>query len=1075
MNKSSVTSSMLDENVSSNDGQEKLEALKTSLEKKLHEIERTEPERTPQAKPIDEPIQVASPKPLPTGIEDDELSDDELLSKVEQLKQQFSEKRRAQANKRKLVENISESPENRVMNSSSQPDALLSTDKRSAISLKIGTNKPNAILKPVILDDDDFTEKLSLEVTPSRSKEPNRLLIDRVNEAGVRFSSPSTGNSLTDGLMTPNTLIVKSIAAESIPINTSEMKNYLNNAMSQLSRPDSKMDGSIDSNSSCRKLSPSTPSRSDKRDSIRPSSPYHRSHTKESSKRYFSPEPPRHRSPRPRKKATHRSPSPIRKRPRGSPMRSRSPRKSPRRLSPRRIRRSLSPRPKRIISPIRGRPRTPPTPDTTHANRKWEPPPATDYKNSTKNVLTSDNNVPQQITRLESATTHSTPWSDQRNSAFAPYDYQNMHCSSPKRSLDERIAHEFNQPNQSYDFSQVSSSYMGQYQYATENENKIPVLSSQENYYFPPHLPQQSIPTLPSQSLPPQHVPRQHATPIHVPHATNQLSPLQHAPPQQRTFPNLIEIRQSNVDVEPPPSPFVVKGNVLEIVPKTEALVVDPLANPLLIKLEDDSFNASRQEIKIELTEEEIERREFRKAEQKLKRKQERDKRQLERFMRKEKLKLEIKHLLEVGVHTAEIKKATYNPNAVGGKSILRMNASSSNKKSVLFADGVAPGDGTSTSGGEDVAPLLRDRNKRMTKKKLDSKRRRARREASVIKKDVPPQALEITPFIDPELENMPPPLPPEGNPPARLAQPKLKSTPKLIYFHYDPRSNAMYVSPFPTTVHIPRELDQPITKSSIDSPSTSTTPDLIQKPKVCFIPPPVYDQQPPQVPAANPGLQNANPILNNSAGSADLPTPLLPMKSFNQQPPLPNSLPSSPALYPPHQTHSPSPQSFRGPVPINQQSVPLQPTSAQMQVPPMAQQWDNASYPTNVPIHSLQQPPCAKAWEPDPYSHNQQIRPHTRFNNPNTLAQQRPPHIPWDQQRHSSPLFQNHVAHPPHPPPQPPPQFHPRSNHPRFHPNKAINTNPPHQQHNQFAFNTNYKYNANANQSWNHQYRNNH
>lgn len=60
---------------------------------------------------------------------------------------------------------------------------------------------------------------------------------------------------------------------------------------------------------------------------------------------------------------------------------------------------------------------------------------------------------------------------------------------------------------------------------------------------------------------------------------------------------------------------------------------------------------------------------------------------------------------------------------------------SSANKKSVLFADGVAPGDGTSTSGGEDVAPLLRDRNKRMTKKKLDSKRRRARKEALSIKK----------------------------------------------------------------------------------------------------------------------------------------------------------------------------------------------------------------------------------------------------------------------------------------------------------------------------------------------------
>ena len=59
----------------------------------------------------------------------------------------------------------------------------------------------------------------------------------------------------------------------------------------------------------------------------------------------------------------------------------------------------------------------------------------------------------------------------------------------------------------------------------------------------------------------------------------------------------------------------------------------------------------------------------------------------------------------------------------------------STTKKSVLFADGIAPGDGTSTSGGEDVAPLLRDRNKRMTKRKLDSKRKRSRKQTTVIKK----------------------------------------------------------------------------------------------------------------------------------------------------------------------------------------------------------------------------------------------------------------------------------------------------------------------------------------------------
>lgn len=120
--------------------------------------------------------------------------------------------------------------------------------------------------------------------------------------------------------------------------------------------------------------------------------------------------------------------------------------------------------------------------------------------------------------------------------------------------------------------------------------------------------------------------------------------------------------------------PFVVKGNVLEIVPKTEPVVDEPVIDTVSIKMEDDTY--CEHEMKIELTEEEIERREIKKAELKLKRKQERDKRHLERFMRKEKLKLEIKHLMEVSVHTADVKKATYNPNAVGGKSILRINTS---------------------------------------------------------------------------------------------------------------------------------------------------------------------------------------------------------------------------------------------------------------------------------------------------------------------------------------------------------------------------------------------------------------
>lgn len=415
------------------------------------------------------------------------------------------------------------------------------------------------------------------------------------------------------------------------------------------------------------------------------------------------------------------------------------------------------------------------------------------------------------------------------------------------------------------------------------------------------------------------------------------------------------------------------------------------------------------------------------------------------------------------------------------------------NKKSVLFADGVAPGDGTSTSEREDVTPMLRDRNKRMTKKKLDSKRRRARRESSTIKKvnfhitsiitsnrnqfyflsyhlqESTPNVLEITPFVDPEIENMAPPSPPDGNPPTRLAQPKLKSTPKLIYFHYDPRNNTMCISPFPTDVNIP-------SYPSNESPPAASTPDLIPKPKVCFIQPPVFEPAPVQ--GVNPNAANQNTsALNNSVGSTELPTTIPAPKPFNQQQqqhqqqPSSNSLPSSPALYPPKH----SPQNFRGPPPIiNQQSVPSQPSP--MQASPMASQWENFSPNTQIP--PMHQPPSAPSWEPEVYPHNQAIRPHIRFNNGNNIVQPRPVHNLWEQQRHSNPLYQNQIHSPQHqqqpPPPQQPP-FLPRPNHPRFHQNPPLNVNAPHQPHNNFAFNSKYNYNANANHSWNNQYRNNH
>lgn len=325
----------------------------------------------------------------------------------------------------------------------------------------------------------------------------------------------------------------------------------------------------------------------------------------------------------------------------------------------------------------------------------------------------------------------------------------------------------------------------------------------------------------------------------------------------------------------------------------------------------------------------------------------------------------------------------------------------------------------------------------------------------------------------------MPPPLPPEGNPPPRLVQPRLKSKPKLIYFHYDQRANAMVVSPFPTPIYIPRiEPEQSLStiKQPTDPPMAASTPDLIQKPKVCYVQPPVFEQHhtPVQIQGANQTLPNSNQnslILNNSVGSTELPSPLHQMKAFNQQhqQPSSSSVPSSPALYPSMQTHSLSPQNYRGPVPINMQAAPLQQSPMQIQSSPMTPQWDSPVFQANSQMPPLQQSPCPQLWEPDPYMHNQPVRSHTRFNSANT--QQRPTHNSWDQQRHANPIFQKQVH-----PAQQPPSFHPRSNHQRFHQNHPINVNPSHPQHNNFAFNAKYNnYGVNSNHSWNHQHRNNH
>lgn len=172
---------------------------------------------------------------------------------------------------------------------------------------------------------------------------------------------------------------------------------------------------------------------------------------------------------------------------------------------------------------------------------------------------------------------------------------------------------------------------------------------------------------------------------------------------------NLIEIQQQQ-------QPFVVqKGNVLEIVPTNDAQLSNtlqqnnkeltgPIDNETQKHL-DKCKQIDKQEINIKnntdttksnsvdklngiiLSRNEIERRQIQQDELLLKRKQENDKRKLERMLRKERLRQDIKHILETNPElweklenyiynndncTDEQINFVYDPNAVCGRSCLR-------------------------------------------------------------------------------------------------------------------------------------------------------------------------------------------------------------------------------------------------------------------------------------------------------------------------------------------------------------------------------------------------------------------
>ncbi|XP_074038324.1 LOW QUALITY PROTEIN: uncharacterized protein [Leptinotarsa decemlineata] len=114
-----------------------------------------------------------------------------------------------------------------------------------------------------------------------------------------------------------------------------------------------------------------------------------------------------------------------------------------------------------------------------------------------------------------------------------------------------------------------------------------------------------------------------------------------------------------------------------------------------------------------------------------------------------------------------------------GNKSILvlghRKSVKLDRRKTVKFADGVRPGEGTSPSAGEELSSSPRYRKlpkeKRYTKTKLKMKEKKKKIKVKIIK---PPTETEESD----EEDILPPPSPPPGSPPPHVFPPRLKTHP---------------------------------------------------------------------------------------------------------------------------------------------------------------------------------------------------------------------------------------------------------------------------------------------------------
>lgn len=340
--------------------------------------------------------------------------------------------------------------------------------------------------------------------------------------------------------------------------------------------------------------------------------------------------------------------------------------------------------------------------------------------------------------------------------------YWNSAVMSPKRlNLDDRIHRILSDSPTIINNlnTNMSSCYStdNMYQPYTIHDNQHSEMYYSDLYY--------NNPSNVSEFIPPHHLPRYQQTMNNLQHFDDTFNNCS----SSRNFvnnSNLVEITQQNRERQQIGSNQVAVqvGNVLEIVPSNK-------------------ISTPPDEIKTKaLSQEEIKQQQEKKEQAKLRRKVDRERKRMAKFVRKEKMRLEIQRYFDAGINIEDsddeklIDVREIDIFAIPDRSIMKksnLEEKSTNVKKVLFSDGFAPGEVSSEHENDD------NNDHEVVKEKLKRKKMRKRR-LKILKKKKS-KALSISDmeillnYPDTKEINPIPPSPPLGSPPIHLKQPRLK------------------------------------------------------------------------------------------------------------------------------------------------------------------------------------------------------------------------------------------------------------------------------------------------------------